>query len=146
MPLSQDIRHPDHARHQQEHAEAEQIQLAKILAANSFAHRSFFCNSGTEAIEAAVKLARKYGREMLRQDRYEIITMRGSFHGRTLGSLSATAQEKFHKGFDPLVPGFRFVSFNDIDAVERAVNERTCAVLVEPIQGEGGVNVPAEGS
>ncbi len=122
-----------------------QIQLAKLLAANSFADKAFFCNSGTEAIEGAIKLARKYSREVLRQDRFEIITMRGSFHGRTLGALSATAQEKFHKGFDPLVPGFKFVPYNDIDAVERAVNERTCAVLVEPVQGEGGVNVPSDG-
>jgi predicted acetylornithine/succinylornithine family transaminase len=122
-----------------------QISLAKALVASSFADKAFFCNSGAEAIEAAIKLARRYGREVLKQDRYEIITMRGSFHGRTLGALSATAQEKFHKGFEPIVPGFRYVPFNDVAAVEQAMNEHTCAVLVEPVQGEGGVNVPADG-
>jgi predicted acetylornithine/succinylornithine family transaminase len=122
-----------------------QISLAKMLVKHSFADKAFFCNSGTEAIEAAIKLARRYSREVLKQDRYEIITMRGSFHGRTYGSVSATAQEKFHKGFEPIVPGFRYVPFNDVGAVEKAVNEKTCAVLVEPIQGEGGVNIPADG-
>jgi len=122
-----------------------QINLAKMLAKHSFADKSFFCNSGTEAIEAAIKLARRYSREVLRQDRYEIITMRGSFHGRTMGALAATAQEKFHTSFEPLVPGFTYVPFNDIDAVARAITDRTCAVLVEPVQGEGGVNVPSDG-
>jgi acetylornithine/N-succinyldiaminopimelate aminotransferase len=122
-----------------------QINLAKALVTRSFADKAFFCNSGTEAIEAAIKLARRYGREILKQDRFEIITMRGSFHGRTLGALTATAQERFHKGFEPLVPGFRYVPFNDAEAVARSVNENTCAVLVEPIQGEGGVNVPSPG-
>jgi predicted acetylornithine/succinylornithine family transaminase len=122
-----------------------QISLAKMLVKHSFADKVFFCNSGTEAIEAAIKLARRYSREVLKQDRYEIITMRGSFHGRTYGSVSATAQEKFHRGFEPIVPGFRYVPFNDVGAVEKAVNEKTCAVLVEPIQGEGGVNIPADG-
>jgi predicted acetylornithine/succinylornithine family transaminase len=122
-----------------------QISLAKMLVKHSFADKVFFCNSGTEAIEAAIKLARRYSREVLRQDRYEIITMRGSFHGRTYGSVSATAQEKFHKGFEPIVPGFRYVPFNDIGSVHQAVNDKTCAVLVEPIQGEGGVNIPADG-
>jgi acetylornithine/N-succinyldiaminopimelate aminotransferase len=120
-----------------------QINLAKLLVSNSFADKAFFCNSGTEAVEGAIKLARRYAREVLKQERFEIITMRGSFHGRTYGSLSATAQEKFHKGFEPIVPGFQYVPFNDIGAVESAVNARTCAVLVEPIQGEGGVIVPA---
>jgi acetylornithine/succinyldiaminopimelate/putrescine aminotransferase len=122
-----------------------QINLAKMLVQNSFGDKAFFCNSGTEAIEAALKLARRYSREVLHLNRFEIITMRGSFHGRTMGALSATAQEKFHKTFEPLVDGFRYVPYNDADAVERAVNEHTCAVLVEPIQGEGGVNVPAAG-
>ena len=120
-----------------------QINLAKLLISNSFADKAFFCNSGTEAVEAAIKLARRYAREVLKQDRFEIITMRGSFHGRTYGSLSATAQEKFHKGFEPIVPGFRYVLFNDSVAVEGAMNEHTCAVLVEPVLGEGGVIVPA---
>ena len=122
-----------------------QISLAKTLVKHSFADKVFLCNSGTEAIEGAIKLARRYAREILRQDRYELITMHGSFHGRTLGALSATAHEKFHKSFEPIVPGFRYVPFNSIEAVERAVNEHTCAVLVEPVQGEGGVNVPSEG-
>jgi predicted acetylornithine/succinylornithine family transaminase len=122
-----------------------QIALAKALAKHSFADKAFFCNSGTEAIEAAIKLSRRYSREVLKQDRYEIITMHGAFHGRTYGSVSATGQEKFHAGFEPMLPGFRYVPFNDIAAVEQAVNERTCAVLVEPVQGEGGVKVPADG-
>lgn len=122
-----------------------QVHLAKALVRNSFADKAFFCNSGTEAVEAAIKLARRYGREVLKQDRYEIITMHGSFHGRTMGALSATAQEKFHKSFEPMLNGFRYVPFNDVSAVEQAVNEHTCAVLVEPVQGEGGVNVPSEG-
>jgi len=120
-----------------------QINLAKALVHHSFADKVFFCNSGTEAVEAAIKLARKYSRDVLKRDRFEIITMRGSFHGRTMGALAATAQERFHKAFEPLVPGFRYVPFNDIGAVKQAVNDRTCAVLVEPIQGEGGVNVPS---
>jgi acetylornithine/N-succinyldiaminopimelate aminotransferase len=122
-----------------------QVNLAKALVRNSFADKAFFCNSGTEAVEAAIKLARRYGREVLKQDRYEIVTMEGSFHGRTMGSLSATAQPKFHKSFEPLLTGFRYVPFNDPDAAEQAVNEHTCAVLVEPVQGEGGVNVPSAG-
>lgn len=122
-----------------------QVLLGKTLVAHSFADKAFFCNSGTEAVEAAIKIARRYAREFLKQDRYEIITMNGSFHGRTLGALSATAQEKLHASFEPLVGGFRYVPFNDVTAVEQAMNERTCAVLVEPVQGEGGVNVPSEG-
>ena len=122
-----------------------QVNLARMLVNNSFADKAFLCNTGTEAIEAAIKLARRYSREVLKQDRYEFITMRGSFHGRTFGALSATAQEKLHKGFEPILPGFRYVPFNDIAQVEIAVNERTCAVLVEPILGEGGVVVPTRG-
>ncbi|MFA5073921.1 MAG: acetylornithine transaminase [Nitrospirota bacterium] len=122
-----------------------QINLAKLLVRNSFADKVFICNSGTEAIEAAIKLARRYSREILKQDRYEIITMRGSFHGRSMGALAATAQEKFHKTFEPMLPGFRYVAFNDVKAVEQAINEHTCAILVEPIQGEGGVVIPDSG-
>jgi len=122
-----------------------QISLAKSLVKNSFADKVFFCNSGAEAVEAAIKLSRRYSREVLKKDRYEIITMRGSFHGRTYGAVSATAQEKFHSGFEPMVPGFRFVPFNDIPGVEAAVNDKTCAILVEPVQGEGGVNIPSAG-
>ncbi len=122
-----------------------QIKLAKALVGRSFADKVFFCNSGTEAVEAAIKLARRYGREIVKQDRYEIISMRGSFHGRTLGALAATAQERFHKGFEPIVPGFLYVPYNDLKAVEEAINGHTCAVLVEPLQGEGGVNLPSTG-
>jgi len=122
-----------------------QINLAKALVRNSFADKAFFCNSGTEAVEAAIKLARRYSREVLKQDRYEIVTMAGSFHGRTMGSLSATAQTKIHKSFEPLLEGFQYVPFNDLTAAEKAVNERTCAILVEPLQGEGGVNIPEPG-
>ncbi len=122
-----------------------QINLAKALVRRSFADKVFFCNSGTEAVEAAIKLARRYGQEILKQDRFEIITMRGSFHGRTFGALAATAQERFHKGFEPIVPGFRYVPYNDLKAVDESINDHTCAVLVEPVQGEGGVNVPSAG-
>ena len=122
-----------------------QVNLAKILVNNSFADKVFFCNSGTEAIEAAIKLSRRYSREVLKKDRYEVITMHDSFHGRTMGALAATAQEKLHKGFEPLLTGFRYVPYNDINAVEKAVNERTSGVLVEPLQGEGGVIIPSAG-
>jgi len=119
-----------------------QIKLAKLLVENSFADKVFFCNSGAEAIEAAVKLARKYAKENNNPELFEIITAKNSFHGRTYAALTATAQEKFHKGFEPLVPGFHYVPFNDIRALKKAVTERTCAILLEPIQGEGGVKLP----
>jgi len=122
-----------------------QACLAELLCRHSFADRAFFCNSGAEANEAALKLARKYAKERFSSDRTEVITMRGSFHGRTLATVTATAQEKYHKGFEPLVPGFRYVPFNDLRAVELAVDARTAAILVEPIQGEGGVQVAADG-
>lgn len=122
-----------------------QARLAELLCRHSFADRAFFCNSGAEANEAALKLARKYAKERFSSDRTEVITMRGSFHGRTLATVTATAQEKYHKGFEPLVPGFRYVPFNDLRAVELAVDARTAAMLVEPIQGEGGVQVAADG-
>jgi acetylornithine/N-succinyldiaminopimelate aminotransferase len=115
-----------------------QVELAQRLCEHSFGERVFFCNSGTEANEAAIKLARKYG-----QGRYEIITMENSFHGRTMGALSATGQKKFHKGFEPLLPGFRYVPFDDLKAVEGAISPQTCAVMVEPIQAEGGVILPS---
>jgi len=122
-----------------------QARLAELLCRHSFADRAFFCNSGAEANEAALKLARKYAKERFSSDRTEVITMRGSFHGRTLATVTATAQEKYHKGFEPLVPGFRYVPFNDLRAAELAVDARTAAMLVEPIQGEGGVQVAADG-
>lgn len=121
-----------------------QIKLAKLLVEHSFADKAFFCNSGTEAVEAAIKLARKYAKDHTTPDRYEIITAQGSFHGRTFAALSATGQEKMHKGFEPLLPGFKHVPFNDIDALKNAVTKHTCAVMLEPIQGEGGVRVPDE--
>jgi len=122
-----------------------QIQLAKLLCEHSFATKVFFCNSGAEANEGAIKLARKYSKEKIGEDRYEIITMRNSFHGRTLATLTATAQEKFHKGYSPLVPGFKYVAFNDTEALKKAIDSKTCAIMVEPIQGEGGVNCPSKG-
>jgi predicted acetylornithine/succinylornithine family transaminase len=122
-----------------------QIQLASLLCKHSFADKVFFCNSGAEANEGAMKLARKYARQKMGKDPYEIITMEGSFHGRTLATLTATGQEKFHKGYEPLMPGFKYVPFNDIGAVKNAIDPKTCAVMVEPIQGEGGVNCPSEG-
>ena len=124
---------------------APQTHLARLLCENSFGDRVFFCNSGAEANEAAIKLARRYSREHFASDRYEIIAMQNSFHGRTLATLTATGQEKYRHGFEPLMPGFKHVPFNDLRAVERALDNRTAAVLVEPIQGEGGVNVPDDG-
>ena len=122
-----------------------QIQLASLICQHSFAGCVFFCNSGAEANEGAIKLARKYAKEKVGEDRFEIITMERSFHGRTLATLTATAQEKYHKGYAPLVPGFKYVPFNDIEAVRKAIDSKTCALLIEPIQGEGGVNIPSEG-
>ena len=122
-----------------------QIQLASLLCEHSFAGKVFFCNSGAEANEGALKLARKYAKEKIGEDRYEVITMENSFHGRTLATLTATAQKKNHKGYGPLMPGFKYVPFNDLKAVRDAIGPKTCAVLLEPIQGEGGVNIPSEG-
>jgi len=122
-----------------------QIHLAKLLVEHSFADRAFFCNSGTEANEAAIKLARKHATDTGSSDRTDIITMRGAFHGRTMGALSATPNEKYQHGFHPLLPGFKYVPFGDLTAVERAMDGRTAAILVEPIQGEGGVNVAPDG-
>ncbi|MBI4839147.1 MAG: acetylornithine transaminase [Nitrospirae bacterium] len=121
-----------------------QIKLARLLIETSCADRVFFCNSGAEAVEAAIKLARKYSKEHGVADKYEIITAHGSFHGRTLAALSATGQEKFHKGFEPLVPGFKHIPFNDIDALTKAITKHTCAVMLEPIQGEIGIKLPSE--
>jgi acetylornithine aminotransferase len=120
-----------------------QIELAELLCENSFADRAFFCNSGAEANEAAIKLARKYSREKFGPDRYEIITAISSFHGRTMATVSATGQEKVQKFFDPLLHGFRHVPFNDSLLLDRAITTNTCAVMLEPIQGEGGVVIPS---
>jgi len=122
----------------------QQIELAELLCSHSFADRAFFCNSGAEANEAAIKLARKYSRDIAgRPERYGIITAADSFHGRTMATVSATGQEKVQRFFDPLLHGFSHVPFNDIDAMAAAVTADTCAVMLEPIQGEGGVNIPA---
>jgi len=118
-----------------------QIELAQLLVENSCLDRIFFCNSGAEANEGAIKLARRYGK--LRLDgAYEVITTYSSFHGRTLAMTAATGQSKFQEPYIPLPDGFVNVEYNDVEAIKRASNERTCAVILEPIQGEGGVNVP----
>ncbi len=122
-----------------------QIALAKKLSALSFGEKTFFCNSGTEAVEAALKLARKYSYKKYGAGRHEVLTFDMSFHGRTMASLTATGQTKFHGAFKPLLPGFRYISFGDLEAVAGAVSEETCAIMVEPIQGEGGVNIPPAG-
>ncbi len=122
-----------------------QIELASLLVENSFADRVFFCNSGAEANEAAIKLARKYFSDMGKKQQYKIITMEKSFHGRTMATLSATGQNKIKKGFDPVLNGFEFVPFNDIKAIENKINSETCAVLMEPVQGEGGIRCPEPG-
>jgi acetylornithine/N-succinyldiaminopimelate aminotransferase len=121
-----------------------QVKLAELLIQNSCLDRVFFCNSGTEANEGAVKLARRYGK--LRLDgAYEVITAINSFHGRTLAMVAATGQAKFQEPFAPLSPGFTNVRYNDIAAIKSATTPQTCAVMLEPLQGEGGVNIPDEG-
>ena len=119
-----------------------QVELALWLTENSFADRVFFCNSGAEANEAAIKLARKYFKERGESERYRIISMEKSFHGRTMATLSATGQDKIKKGFEPVLEGFDYVPFNDIEALNKEIGPHTCAVLIEPIQGEGGVRCP----
>src|SRR3990172_2456995 len=124
---------------------ASQAKLGKRLVELSIDGKAFFCNSGAEANEAAIKLTRKYSKEKYKKDdRYEIITMEKSFHGRTITTITATGQEKYQKGFEPLSQGFKYVPFNNIKALKDAITERTCAVMVEPIQGEGGVNIADE--
>jgi acetylornithine/N-succinyldiaminopimelate aminotransferase len=119
-----------------------QGELAEALVKRcGFDGRAFFCNSGAEANEAAIKLARLYGKP----GRYKIVTMLNSFHGRTLGALSATGQPKYHQGLQPLLAGFGFAPFGDLDAAAKLIDAETCAILVEPIQGEGGINVPPDG-
>jgi len=122
-----------------------QIELAELLCENSFADRVFFCNSGVEANEAAIKLARKYSCEKHGSERGEIVTAVASFHGRTIAGISATGQEKVKQGFAPLLPGFSHVSYGDIEALQDAITPRSCAILLEPLQGEGGVNVAPPG-
>lgn len=112
--------------------------LAKHISENSFNGKCFFCNSGAEANEAAIKLARIHNSS---KGKYKIITMKDSFHGRTLATLTATGQPKYQSGFSPLVEGFTYVTFNDLNEIEKAVDDKTCAIMLEPIQGEGGINV-----
>ena len=119
-----------------------QIDLARTLVERSFADKCFFANSGTEANEGAIKLARLYSRNKYGEGRYEIISMKQSFHGRTMGALSATGQARVQDGFEPLLEGFRFADFNNIDSVKALICDKTCAIILEPVQGEGGV-IPA---
>jgi acetylornithine/N-succinyldiaminopimelate aminotransferase len=116
--------------------------FAQALSERSFGGQCFFCNSGAEANEAAIKLARAAGHAA---GRYKIVTMEHGFHGRTYAALTATAQPKYHAGFEPMVPGFSYVPYDDLGAVAAALDDQTAAVLVEPIQGEGGINIPAPG-
>lgn len=120
------------------------IELAKLLVENSCLDRVFFCNSGAEAIEAAIKLARRWGLDT-RGGAFEIIATHDGFHGRTMGALAATGTARYREPFEPLVPGFVHVPWNDLDAIRSATGPKTVAVLLEPIQGEGGVNVPSPG-
>jgi acetylornithine/N-succinyldiaminopimelate aminotransferase len=119
-----------------------QVSLAEWLVGHSFADRVFFCNSGAEANEAAIKLARKNSHDKGTRDRFKIISMEKSFHGRTFATLSATGQDKIREGYDPVLNGFDFVPFNDIEALRRKMSEAVCAVMLEPVQGEGGVVCP----
>ncbi|MDR4506427.1 MAG: aspartate aminotransferase family protein [Candidatus Scalindua sp.] len=112
--------------------------LAEYISENSFHGQCFFCNSGAEANEAAIKLARLHNSH---KGKYKIVTMNDSFHGRTLATITATGQPKYHKGFTPLLEGFTYVPFNRADEVEKAIDDKTCGVMLEPIQGEGGINV-----
>ncbi|MBM4269572.1 MAG: aspartate aminotransferase family protein [Deltaproteobacteria bacterium] len=124
------------------HYSEPQSRLAEKLVEHSFAERVFLCNSGTEANEAALKAARRYGHA--RGGRYEVLTTLGSFHGRTMAMIAATGQEKVRRGFEPMLPGFRYVPYGDVAAMEEAIRPETVAILVEPIQGEGGVVVPPD--
>ncbi|MBI2972752.1 MAG: acetylornithine transaminase [Armatimonadetes bacterium] len=121
---------------------SEQAKLGQWLIEHSACDRAFFCNSGAEANETAIKLARKYGAQ---GGRFEIIVADRSFHGRTLAALAATAQPKYHKGFEPLPPGFVTVPWDDLAALESAITPSTCAIMLEPIQGEGGLRFPSPG-
>jgi len=122
-----------------------QIELAEKLTAASGLERAFFCNSGAEANEALFKLARRVQKDRGHPERFEIICFENSFHGRTLATVAATGQPKYHKGFEPLPAGFQHVAYGDVQAVRRAVSPKTAGVIVEPIQGEGGVRVAPHG-
>ncbi|WP_457621463.1 acetylornithine/succinylornithine family transaminase [Persephonella sp.] len=117
-----------------------QIDVAKILVNNSCLDRVFFCNSGAEANETAIKLVRKYFYDKGKPEKFEIVTFTGGFHGRTIGSLTATAQPKYHEGFKPLLQGIKYAEFNNVDSLRSAINKNTAAVMFEFIQGEGGIN------
>jgi predicted acetylornithine/succinylornithine family transaminase len=121
-----------------------QLELAELLVNHSAMKRVFFANSGAEAVEGAVKLARRWGALKL-GGAYEVITATGSFHGRTLAMVAASGQPKFQKAYEPLPSGFINVAYNDIEAIKTATTSKTCAVMLEPIQGEGGVNIPDQG-
>jgi acetylornithine/N-succinyldiaminopimelate aminotransferase len=122
-----------------------QALLAQKLVEISGLDKAFFCNSGTEAVEAAFKLARGYAyKNQLGEGKHEILTLENAFHGRTYGALSATAADKYRKPFEPLVPGFRFVRFNDLADLKSQFNERVCAIIIEPLQGEGGIRACSE--
>ncbi len=123
---------------------APQAELAQKLVENSFADKVFFCNSGAEANEAALKFARKVGK-MQHEGKTNIVAFSGGFHGRTMGALSATYKAPYREPFAPLVPGVTFVPFSDLAAACEAIDDNTCAVIVEPIQGEGGVNPASPG-
>ena len=114
---------------------------ARLLSERGFGGKTFFCNSGAEANEAAIKLVRLHSSK----ERYKIITFHGSFHGRTMGALSATAQPKYHEGLNPMLAGFTYLPYGDLSAVENAIDQETAAIMIEPIQGEGGVRMPPEG-
>ncbi len=119
-----------------------QGRLAEALSERTgWGGQCFFCNSGTEAIEAAIKIARLNGKP----GRYKIVSMLNSFHGRTLGALSATGQPKYHQGLEPILAGFSYAPYGDLDAAARLIDSETCAILLEPIQGEGGINLPPAG-
>lgn len=120
-----------------------QANLAQLLCEKSFADRAFFSNSGAEANEAAIKLARRYFQKQGMKNRFTIITMKQSFHGRTMATLTATGQDKLKEGFYPVLEGFTYVPFNDIEALKKAMDETVCAVMLEPVQGEGGI-IPAD--
>jgi len=126
------------------HHSEPQAVLAELLCTHSFADRAFFCNSGAEANEAAVKLARKFGADF-GDGRFEVLTATGSFHGRTLAMITATGQEKVRRGFQPLPEGFRYFPYGDLDALAAAIGPKTIAVMLEPVQGEGGIVVPPAG-
>ncbi len=121
------------------------IELSEILVQNSCFDKVFYCNSGAEAVEAAIKLSKKYGKKVHGENCYEIITMKKSFHGRTMATVTATGQLKYQVGYNPLLPGFSYVEFNNYNDLEKMVCEDTCAIIIEPIQGEGGIH-PAEKS